>query len=300
MRLAILIITWVFSAHAQVAVMATQFVGEQNSLMAIASHLGHATLVHSLAELPATPSIILHSLDDAAEVAELSAYKRAHPSVRLVNLGDPGREARASFDLVLTFAHMPHVPGAVVVEGVPSQVSAERLAPFEDGSPITAVLIGGNADGTVFTPEDARALASRLNSLPGRIVATNSRRTPPDALAAFLSVYRGEFHDWQTPGGRLLPLLARAHLVVVTGDSMSMIADALKTGKPTYAFAPATLLEPKHRAFIDQQVRAGRLRVLGDTPVTAYTYPPLDTAAAMAREIDLRFGLRCESVFGRR
>ena len=83
--------------------------------------------------------------------------------------------------------------------------------------------------------------------------------------------------------------LALAKSIIVTEDSVSMISDALSTGKPTYLAA----LEgdsPKFKRFYDNLTRHNKVKYLtADTTLPSYSYAPLQDAQKIAKAIKDRF-----------
>ncbi|MCB1688148.1 MAG: mitochondrial fission ELM1 family protein [Halioglobus sp.] len=109
--------------------------------------------------------------------------------------------------------------------------------------PWVAVLMGGDSGRFVMTPgkgarlgELAQALASGAG---GAVLATDSPRTPRAAGDAMQAQLQVPFlcHRWNGPGENpYRGLLALADAFVVTGESMSMLGEAVDTGKPLYIF----------------------------------------------------------------
>jgi mitochondrial fission protein ELM1 len=110
--------------------------------------------------------------------------------------------------------------------------------------PWWSVLLGGDSGPFVFTPEKAARLAGWLNDVVGReggsVLATSSARTPEAAWSEFLDTLQLPLSAWHwgESGGEnpYLAYLALADRLVVTGESMSMLAEASTTGKPLYIF----------------------------------------------------------------
>ena len=96
----------------------------------------------------------------------------------------------------------------------------------------------------VFDAALARDLAQQANSLAQKsgasLLVTTSPRTSPDAAAALRQAIRepSYFHDWSpdAEANPFLGLLALADAFIVTGESMSMAAEACSTGKPVHLF----------------------------------------------------------------
>ncbi|MBX6320428.1 MAG: mitochondrial fission ELM1 family protein [Rhodospirillaceae bacterium] len=124
---------------------------------------------------------------------------------------------------------------AIAAEG---RAWAETFAPLR--RPLIAVMVGGRTKAVRLGPADAAALASAVAALAAReggsLVVTTSRRTPEavaDALAATLPK-DALLHRWR-PGGDRNPyraLLALADRFVVTGDSVSMLMEVARLGRP--------------------------------------------------------------------
>ena len=117
--------------------------------------------------------------------------------------------------------------------------------------PWIAVLLGGDSGQFVFTPDKGRRLAQLCQKLAdavgGSLLLTDSPRTPRpagDALQAALCA-RHIYHRWGDSGNNpYRGLLAQADAFVVTGESMSMLAEAAATGKPLYIFDMGDGLTP--------------------------------------------------------
>jgi len=109
--------------------------------------------------------------------------------------------------------------------------------------PLTGVLVGGPTKPFIFTAEVAREMVRRLAQSAGdtgTLFVSTSRRTPAavvDALAAALAASATLFR-WQ-PDATENPyraLLGLADRFVVTGDSVSMIVEVARQGKPLAIF----------------------------------------------------------------
>lgn len=109
--------------------------------------------------------------------------------------------------------------------------------------PWVAMLVGGNSGRFVVTPDKARRLGLLATNLAsaagGSVLCVESARTPRvagDALRAQLTApnlyYRWGSEDDNPYRG----LLALADAFVVTGESMSMLGEALDTGRALYIF----------------------------------------------------------------
>ena len=196
--------------------------------------------------------------------------KVADKEVRLVHLGRPWARA-VRFDLVVSTPQYPLAEaGNVIVNDLPlhridearltraASAWAERLS--ELPRPYVVLLAGGNSGAYVFTRAKAqylgRAVARQARDLGGSVLVTTSARTPGAAAAALRGAIDvpSFFFDWnedrRTDGRRIdgrrtdgrrkdnpyLGYLALGDHFVVTGESMSMLAEACATGKPVQVF----------------------------------------------------------------
>ena len=110
--------------------------------------------------------------------------------------------------------------------------------------PLITVVIGGSSGPYTFDPIAARRLARQASTLAaargGSLLVTTSSRTPAptiDILCAEVSVpafvYRWSKGD---AGNPYFAFLGLASEIVVTGDSISMLAEACATRKPVHIF----------------------------------------------------------------
>lgn len=156
--------------------------------------------------------------------------------------------------------------------------------------PWIGVLIGGSTPRRPFTVEDAAALGARLDALRrtqgGSLLITTSRRTP-DAVTAALNHRYG--HDRTVrlmeprPPNPYLAILAMADRLVVTGDSISMVSEALSSGRPVEVFDSLTM-GSRHAGFLESLYQAGRASRLGDDQVVR-PQAPIDSSQLVAERV---------------
>ena len=176
---------------------------------------------------------------------------------RLVHVGRPWAPLD-SFDLIVTTPqyflpdHQNVFKITLPLHGVTSDLLDKAASAWGAKlahlpRPYTAVLIGGDSGPFVYTREKGRRLGQLINSLAvssgGSLLVTGSARTPTAVLEALRqelavpnTVYR-----WSEDrvGNPYLGYLALADQLVVSGESMSMLAEAGFTGKPLYIYDPA-------------------------------------------------------------
>lgn len=188
---------------------------------------------------------------------EMAARWIRHQSggrTRLVLLGRPWAPVEA-FDLVVTTPQYALPEAANVLQNllplhgvapVSLAEAAERWAPrlAHLPRPYVTVLVGGSSGPYVFDEvaaarlgREASALARRLG---GSVLVSTSARTNANAVDALFAAVDAPayLHRW-APGGEQNPylgFLGLADRLIVTGDSISMIAEAVATGRPVEMF----------------------------------------------------------------
>jgi len=201
---------------------------------------------------PPWPDLVVAAGRRTAPVARwVRAQSRGR--TRLVQLGRKGANPAEHFDLAVTpayaklFPHPRRIESAAPLTRVGADALQRAARDWQSlfagaPSPRIALLVGGESQRHVFSPSDARALGERVAELAerlgGSVFATTSRRTSPEAAAA-LRAALGEaahVHRW-SPESRAeenpyLGYLALGDVLVVTGESESMVAEACATGKP--------------------------------------------------------------------
>ena len=233
---------------------------------------------HSTPLEPPWPDLVIAAGRRTAPVAQwIRAQNRG--STKLVHLGRKGGDAADLFDLVVTPAYcrlFPH-PNRIVTSAPLHALTPERLATarakFEQrlagyDRPRVGVLVGGRSGQYDLPTGVARRLGEDVVSLArelgGSVLASTSRRTGTAGTDAFCSALRDVDYVYRgADGGEnpYLALLALSDIVVVTGDSESMLAEATAVGRPVYIY-----VLPERPSF-------PRLRVVRDL-IAARAVPP--------------------------
>jgi len=234
----------------------------------------------------------------------ISAGRRSAPvalwlaaqGVRTVHCMRPGFAERR-FDLLVVGRHdsPPQAPNILPILGATHRMSPARLdaAREEWGmfgefpGPRVALLLGGPPRAEGMAPETAAAIARQVAGFAGSVLATGSRRTGRPAEAAVaeaLAPLPHHLHRW-VEGGRnpYAGMLAWADAVVVTGDSVSMISEALATRVPVFIADPGGLGE-RHRRLHESIYAARQARPLAEAP-TPFARDPLDETGRVAFEV---------------
>lgn len=226
-----------------------------------------------------------------------------------VHIQDPLRSA-ADFDLIVALAHDPIATAPNVLKTVTAMhdVTAARLAAaaaeWEErlallGHPLLGVAIGGPTRRSRFTLDNARALARSL--LEKRragfgLAITPSRRTPRAVRLLLEETFADDQRVflWDLEGDNpYLAILARADRLVVTGDSVSMVSEAIATGAPVEVF---DLGQGRHELFLDTLIERGLATRLGDPapsqPREGGYDATIEAAATVKRLLQERTGVR--------
>lgn len=216
-------------------------------------------------------------------VAPLAVVLARENSARAVAVMKPGISIRY-FDLVIAPRHDGLRPGpqVVVTDGAPNLVTGESMATAgeklkteigrEDGIRV-GVLLGGDNRDYRFGPELAGKVAEELlraaEELGAGLLVTTSRRTPPETekvlrekLGRFPRRHRLIIAREGGPEDAVPGIMGLSRVVVVTGESISMISEAAASGKPVVVFPleekPGSFLRRgKHRRLVADFVRAG-------------------------------------------
>lgn len=195
----------------------------------------------------------------------IAASRRSAPIARWIKHQSGGRTRLVHllhtqmplhyFDLVVTLAQfrVPAAPNVLcntlplnVVSARERAAAAERWAPrlAHLPRPWTAVLVGGDSSSYRLDEGVAARLAARANTIAadqgGSLLVTTSKRTSTvaaQALADQLSAPH-HLHRWSTddPDNPYAAYLALADRFLVTGDSASLPAEAVATGRPVELF----------------------------------------------------------------
>ncbi len=201
---------------------------------------------------PPWPDLVICSGRGAEAVAFW--LKQQNPQLRIVFVGTPWSDL-SRFDLVVTTPQYRLPMAANVLHNTlpVHDVTAERVAAearrfaptfAQLPSPFTAVLVGGSSGPYHFTPDAARRLGREASALAeadgGALLVTTSARTSRPAADALQSAITAPsfFYHWRkaAPDNPFHAFLGLASRIIVTADSISMLSEAVSTGKPVLLF----------------------------------------------------------------
>jgi len=268
-----------------------------------------------LARLPLRwPTVIGLTAESRASIAApwpelvLSAGRRSAPvalwlgrhGARTVHCMRPGF-AETRFDLLVIGRHdaPPEASNILPILGATHRMSPGRLdaarAEFaalgDYPGPRIALMLGGPPRWEGMDPATAAAIAHQVAGFAGSVLATGSRRTgrdAEDAVADVLAVVPHRLHRWGDAGPNpYAGLLAWADAVVVTGDSVSMLSEALATTVPVFVADPGGLGARHHRLH-ETLYAAGQARPLAEAPIP-FARAPFDETGRVAVAVTDRF-----------
>jgi mitochondrial fission protein ELM1 len=229
---------------------------------------------------------------------------------KLVRIGHP-RIDPSLFDLVITTRQYPVPPGDNVLL-LPLAMSRFSRPPGPTGEevdwfaslsrPLRMLAIGGATKYWSLSAERVADAVKSLQRRDGTLIVATSRRTDPAvteavrvALAAGSRLVDGAFP-------RFPVLLNAADEIFVTGDSVSMLSEAIQTGKPV-GLVPIEQDEKGRRKLGEAPQNAGpdarrrdlrrfwnylqdeKLIGTAEKPLAANIENPVETAARAVREL---------------
>jgi mitochondrial fission protein ELM1 len=239
------------------------------------------------------PRLVISAGRRAAPVALWLAQQGA----RTVHCMRPSFGA-GQFDLLVIGQHdQPHpASNLMAILGATSRMSPTRLAAAkaewaaELGAlpgPRVALMVGGRVRGEGLDMPTAAALvpALRRHFPDATILASTSRRTgqaATDRIAADLAGTPHRLYAWGDSAKNPYDgFLAWADVIVVTGDSVSMLSEACGTGAPVLVASE----EPGRHAALAASLYAAGLAWPLARAAEATRHPPLDESGRVAIKI---------------
>ena len=240
--------------------------------------------------LPQTRPLLVVS--SGGKTAFFNVLAARHFGCANLFLGDGPPLAARNFSLVVTTEAGTGCPNCLqwdylATRITPAKAAAEgaayRAAHALAESPLWAMLIGGDSRSHRYTDADWQTLAAAMNRLAEhhgiRWLIASSRRTGAPAertLRQALAPQAVADAAWWGEAQRsVIPaFLGASSLVVCTQDSLSMITEAVASGRPAYVVSPASVrLDPVvNRVYHDYLTRnsgLGRIRRLAIAELAA-------------------------------
>lgn len=239
--------------------------------------------------------------------------RQAGPRTYCVVLQDPKTSPNTA-DLIWVPAHDRRRGANVVTTATsPHSFTQARLAELRRTvppaiaalpAPRVTVVLGGKNGIYKFTDADDDRLQEALRTmadLGASFLVTPSRRTHQRLIRAVATATEGRPRIlWDGTGANPYPdFLAHADWLVVTADSVNMTGEVCATGKPVFVFEPSGG-SPKFQRFHEALRAHGATRPLPPRvdALVPWTYDPLDSARAIAIEVERRWLKRREMLPG--
>lgn len=202
---------------------------------------------------PPWPKVVISAGRRTAPVARWIGKQSSGRSL-LVQLGRRGGNVADAFDAVITPLHtrlLPH-PRRIETLGPLNPVNPERLEQARTrwpdlgnglARPLIALLVGGSTPRYTLDAAYASRMGVEVNAYAqaqsGSLVVLTSRRTGPQATRALIDSVAPEVRvsQWQAEvESPYLGYLAQADILIVTGESESMLAEVAALGKPMFIY----------------------------------------------------------------
>ena len=179
-------------------------------------------------------------------------------SSRNLTVMDPGDGKRKLFDVIIVPEH-----DIDKVSDLTDNIVVTKLAPnlidegkpylqgkeiFED-RPCIGILLGGNNKeydlSEKISKDLAKGIKEAVEKIEGCFYITTSRRTPESAENILKQELIGDKHCLNFISGKIdsdkktvEKILARSNVVIVSAESISMVSEAISSGKPVLVFMP--------------------------------------------------------------
>ncbi len=233
---------------------------------------------------PPWPDLIL-TIGRRCTMAALWVRRRARGRCRIVLVGRP-RQRLGAYDLLIVPPQyaLPESDRVIPLDLPLLEIDRARLEAAREAwrdrlgglaRPLTAVLVGGATRPYRFDAEAAEAMVAALERYRmregGTLYLSTSRRTGAAACAVLERAAAGRFRFYRfdpedREGNPYLGLLAWADRFVVTGDSISMIVEVARLGRPLAIYPLPLRRDPRERlvrAAASMLAPGGRLGALG-------------------------------------
>lgn len=258
--------------------------------------------------LPPWPDLVLSAGRRNEPIARW-IKRQSGGKTRIVHVGRPW-SSLDHFDLIITTPQydLPARPNVLHNTTPLHRVTKERLAREAARwqsrlqhlpRPFIAVVVGGSAPPYGFDDATAERLAHEASTFAtqrgGSLLITTSARTPLAALESLQHTIEAPAHLFRWTSNATenpyLAFLGLADSIIVTGDSMSMLAEACATRKPVYIFDLGEGKDAMRRETVEKAVakqRPARPRGLSLADVSGFLYAQVTRLGPARLHRDIR------------
>lgn len=228
-----------------------------------------------------TPNLIISS---GGKTAFLNVILARRTASKNLFIGTPPGITCENFTSLLMLENDPRCANWLLLDSIPTRVTPEKTAALGrqfkeqcklEGAQLWCMLIGGASRSHRYTAEDWRQLALAMNALAEKHdikwLVTTSRRTGRACEEVLSKTLKPEIVAeaayWGIePRKVVLAYLGASDVVFSTQDSLTMITEAMASGKPAYAVYPKTVHLAHDSArfyknYLERNIELGRLRV---------------------------------------
>ena len=220
---------------------------------------------------PPWPDIVMAAGWRTAPIARWIS-RESSGKTRTIQLGRNGGICAELFDLVITPSYYQFLPHPNRIETLAPLNAPNTIQPttlrerwpqlFSNAPhPRIVLIVGGSTKRFTLTAERAKQIATQLLDLAkdcqGSIFAVTSPRTSKEVAQALERILRPDHivHRWQPnqTDNPYFAYLTGGDIIVVTGESESMLAEAASLGKPVYII-PMSERPPNWTAHLGQWI----------------------------------------------
>ena len=258
--------------------------------------------------LPPWPDLVISAGRRAASVA-LHIKRESEGRTFICQIMFPGDGLVAELDLVAVPKH-DQIEGRNIwsITGAPNRITDVVLSEARSRwqqefsqlpRPIVGLIVGGATKrmplGTKQVEELAQLIADHNRTSGGSIIVTTSRRTgkAADTLFEKLSKLGREtvnFHRWNEGNENpYLGILSYSDILIVTGDSITMLSEACAAPGGVYIYTPTKFSSVKHLRFHAELYAMDAARPL-QNELKHWKSVQFNSANDVAKEINLRLG----------
>lgn len=227
--------------------------------------------------------------------------KNRSPNVLLICIQDP-RVARNKFDYIILPEHDSYrAKNIIVTTGAMHKLTDKKIKSegkklkhlFKDlkQNKTIAVLIGGNSRNHKMDLELTKKICADIKAsakqIKANVVLTASRRTPPECFALIKKSFsrNKNVYIWDGEGENpYFAFMDIADYMFVSNDSISMLSEAIFTGKPTYLIeleGQSKKFDRFHNMLKEKNI----IKVLGKDELINYKYDRIENAKEVAEKI---------------